>query len=122
MAHTFATVQDAADRLRAAGYLPSPEIASSAFLADRLEKPILVEGPAGVGKTELARAFATATGRTLIRLQCYEGLDETKALYEWGKARQLLSTQLLKAKTGEAFAGAATIAEPADRTGQTDGA
>ena len=95
MAHTLQSVQDASDRLRAVGYLPSPEIAASAFLSDRLEKPILVEGPAGVGKTELARALAQATGRTLLRLQCYEGLDESKALYEWEYAIQLLYTQLL---------------------------
>src|SRR5436305_13730325 len=115
MAHTFATVQDAADRLRAAGYLTSPEIASSAFLADRLEKPILVEGPAGVGKTELARAFAAATGRTLLRLQCYEGLEEAKALYEWEYAKQLLYTQLLKDKIAETIAGALTLAQAAER-------
>src|SRR5207249_1073927 len=101
VAHSLESVQDAADRLRSVGYLPSPEIASSAFLADRLEKPILVEGPAGVGKTELARALAQATGRTFLRLQCYEGLDESKALYEWEYAKQLLYTQLLKDKIAE---------------------
>src|SRR5437879_5990163 len=105
MAHALQSVQEAADRLRGAGYLASPEIASSAFLADRLEKPILVEGPAGVGKTELARALAQATGRTLLRLQCYEGLDESKALYEWEYAKQLLYTQLLKDKIAETIAG-----------------
>jgi MoxR-like ATPase len=115
MAQGFSSVQDAADRLKAVGYLPSPEIASSAFLADRLEKPILVEGPAGVGKTELARAFALATGRTLLRLQCYEGLDEAKALYEWEYAKQLLYTQLLKDKIAETIAGAQTLAEAAER-------
>jgi MoxR-like ATPase len=77
MAHALQSVQDADLRLRSAGYLPSVEIASSAFLADRLEKPILVEGPAGVGKTELARALAQGTSRKLLRLQCYEGLDES---------------------------------------------
>ena len=115
MAQSLDSVQDAADRLRAVGYLPSPEIASSVFLADRLEKPILVEGPAGVGKTELARAFALATGRTLLRLQCYEGLDEAKALYEWEYAKQLLYTQLLKDKIAETIAGAGTLAEAAER-------
>src|SRR5947208_11763261 len=115
MAHALQSVEDAADRLRSAGYLPSPEIASSAFLADRLEKPILVEGPAGVGKTELARALAQATGRTLLRLQCYEGLDESKALYEWEYAKQLLYTQLLKDKIAETIAGAQTLAQAAER-------
>ncbi len=115
MAHALESVQDAGDRLRAAGYLPSPEIASSAFLADRLEKPILVEGPAGVGKTELAKALAQATGRTLLRLQCYEGLDEAKALYEWEYAKQLLYTQLLKDKIAETIAGAGTLSEAAER-------
>jgi MoxR-like ATPase len=120
MAHTLESVQDADARLRAAGYLPSAEIASSAFLADRLEKPILVEGPAGVGKTELARALATATGRTLLRLQCYEGLDESKALYEWEYAKQLLYTQLLKDKIAETIAGAQTLAQAADRIAGAD--
>ncbi len=115
MAQALQSVQDAADRLRAANYLPSPEIASSVFLADRLEKPILVEGPAGVGKTELARALAQATGRVLLRLQCYEGLDESKALYEWEYAKQLLYTQLLKDKIAETIAGASTLSQAAER-------
>jgi MoxR-like ATPase len=96
------------------GYLTSKEIATSLFLADRLEKPVLVEGPAGVGKTELAKAMAAAQGRVLIRLQCYEGLDESKALYEWEYAKQLLYTQLLKEKVSEATAGARTLAEAVD--------
>src|SRR3954464_9727788 len=115
MAHALDSVQDAADKLRSVGYLPSPEIASSVFLADRLEKPILVEGPAGVGKTELAKALAQATGRTFLRLQCYEGLDEPKALYEWEYAKQLLYTQLLKDKIAETIAGAQTLAQAAER-------
>ena len=115
MSELFQSVQDAEARLRAVGYLPSTEIATSAFLADRLEKPILVEGPAGVGKTELARALALATGRTLLRLQCYEGLDEAKALYEWEYAKQLLYTQLLKDKIAETIAGAGTLKEAAER-------
>ncbi|TMA22781.1 MAG: MoxR family ATPase [Deltaproteobacteria bacterium] len=112
---SLASVQDAEARLRSVGYLPSTEIATSVYLADRLEKPVLVEGPAGVGKTELARAFGQATGRTLIRLQCYEGLDESKALYEWEYAKQLLYTQLLKDKIAETIAGASTLREAADR-------
>jgi MoxR-like ATPase len=110
----FASVDDASDRLTSAGYLPSKEIATSVFLADRLEKPILVEGPAGVGKTELAHAFAAAAGRALVRLQCYEGLDEAKALYEWEYAKQLLYTQLLAGRIGDAVRGAPTLAAAAD--------
>jgi len=112
---SLASVQDAEARLRSVGYLPSAEIATSVYLADRLEKPVLVEGPAGVGKTELARAFAQSTGRTLVRLQCYEGLDESKALYEWEYAKQLLYTQLLKDKIAETIAGTSTLREAADR-------
>jgi MoxR-like ATPase len=86
----FADVADVTKRLSAAGYLPDHQIATTVFLADRLGKPLLVEGPAGVGKTELAKAMAAATGAELIRLQCYEGLDEARALYEWNYKKQLL--------------------------------
>ena len=79
----FSSVGDVEKRLSEAGYLPDAQIATTVFLADRLGKPLLVEGPAGTGKTELAKALATATSSELIRLQCYEGLDESKALYEW---------------------------------------
>jgi MoxR-like ATPase len=82
-----------ADALRGADYLPDDRIAQVVFLADRLGKPVLVEGPAGVGKTELAKSMAKVTGRDLIRLQCYEGLDEAKALYEWNYKKQLLRIQ-----------------------------
>ncbi|MFE7189315.1 AAA family ATPase [Kitasatospora sp. NPDC057541] len=86
----FESVADTAARLAEAGYLASTELATTVFLADRLGKPLLVEGPAGVGKTELAKAVA-ATGRArLVRLQCYEGIDEARALYEWNHAKQLL--------------------------------
>ena len=111
---------DALARLEATGYLASTEIATAAFLADRLEKPILVEGPAGVGKTEFARAMAAALGRPLFRLQCYEGLDEAKALYEWEYSKQLLYTQILRDKLGEALAGTTTLAEAADRIAAGD--
>ncbi len=93
MAFRFADTAEVEARLAAAGYLPNPMIAGVVFLADRLEKPILAEGPAGVGKTELAKALAAATGARLIRLQCYEGLDESKALYEWNYKKQLLRIQ-----------------------------
>jgi MoxR-like ATPase len=109
------SVDDAAAALARAGYLPSRDIATAVFLADRLEKPVLVEGPAGVGKTELARAFAEATGRPLVRLQCYEGLDEARALYEWEYGKQLLYAQLLSGRVGDAVRGAASLAEAADR-------
>jgi MoxR-like ATPase len=86
----FTSVDEVGRRLAAAGYLTSTAIATTVFLADRLGKPLLVEGPAGVGKTELARAVATATNSQLVRLQCYEGIDEARALYEWNHAKQLL--------------------------------
>jgi MoxR-like ATPase len=87
------SIADVADGLRAAGYLPGESTALVAFLATKLGKPILVEGPAGVGKTELAKALARYLDRTLVRLQCYEGLDEAKALYEWNYRKQLLRIQ-----------------------------
>ncbi len=96
-------------------YIASDEIATILFLAQRLQKPLLAEGPAGVGKTELAKALAGATGYELIRLQCYEGLDETKALYEWEYAKQLLYTQLLRDKLQETLSGTQTLTEAADR-------
>ncbi|MFB8040156.1 AAA family ATPase [Streptomyces hydrogenans] len=86
----FGSVDEVAERLAATGYLASPAIATTVFLADRLGKPLLVEGPAGVGKTQLAKAVTEATGARLIRLQCYEGVDEARALYEWNHAKQLL--------------------------------
>ncbi|MET9692628.1 MoxR family ATPase [Streptomyces sp. NPDC006514] len=89
----FSAVADVRERLAVTGYLADESIATTAFLADRLGKPLLVEGPAGVGKTELAKAVATATGADLVRLQCYEGLDEARALYEWNYKKQLLRIQ-----------------------------
>jgi MoxR-like ATPase len=92
----FASVEDTATRLGAAGYLTDHAIATTVFLADRLGKPLLIEGPAGVGKTELAKSVAIATNSELIRLQCYEGLDEARALYEWNYKKQLLRIQASK--------------------------
>src|ERR671917_368190 len=94
------TVDDVAQGLRSVGYLPSGSAALVSFLAARLGKPVLVEGPAGVGKTELAKALAKYLGRELIRLQCYEGLDEAKSLYEWNYRKQLLRIQAEAAGTG----------------------
>ncbi len=89
----FASPADAGTRLHDTGYLADGATATTAYLAGRLEKPLLVEGPAGVGKTELAKAVARATGADLVRLQCYEGLDEARALYEWNYKKQLLRIQ-----------------------------
>ncbi len=96
-------------------YIASDEIATTVFLQQQLGKPLLCEGPAGVGKTELAKAIAAATGRELIRLQCYEGLDETKALYEWEYAKQMLYTQLLRDKLQQTLGDSKSLAEAADR-------
>ena len=89
----FDSVAQVEERLRDQGYICDRKIATVVFLAYKLEKPVLVEGPAGVGKTELAKALSRATERRLIRLQCYEGLDEAKALYEWNYRKQLLRLQ-----------------------------
>jgi MoxR-like ATPase len=93
MAERFESVQTVRDGLRDVGYLADDGIAGVAFLADRLDKPVLVEGPAGTGKTQLAKSMAEMSGARLIRLQCYEGLDESKALYEWNYKKQLLRIQ-----------------------------
>lgn len=116
---TSARFFDSPEELKAALnsqlYIASDEIATILYLSQQLGKPLLTEGPAGVGKTELAKALSAATGRELIRLQCYEGLDETKALYEWEYAKQLLYTQLLRDKLQDTLSQAPTLAEAADR-------
>ncbi len=103
------------DALTQQHYIPSTKIATVLYLAEQLGKPVLAEGPAGVGKTELAKVWAAATGRRLIRLQCYEGLDETKALYEWEYAKQMLYTQLLRDKLTELLTGSTSLAQAADK-------
>lgn len=112
---TFQSAQDLKVALGEQQYIASDEIATIMYLSQQLGKPLLTEGPAGVGKTELAKAIASATGRELIRLQCYEGLDETKALYEWEYAKQLLYTQLLRDRLQETLQGTKSLTEAADR-------
>jgi MoxR-like ATPase len=97
----FTSPSDVADRLAAVRYLTDPATATTVYLAATLEKPLLIEGPAGVGKTQLAKAVAEATGAGLIRLQCYEGLDEARALYEWNYKKQLLRIQAGAAASAE---------------------
>jgi MoxR-like ATPase len=119
-ASMFASIDDVIQQFAAQHYICSRRIATVVYLATHLEKPILVEGPAGVGKTELAKVVAGALGLHLIRLQCYEGLDEAKALYEWEYAKQLLYTQILKDKISEVIGGAASLREAVDRIAVQD--
>lgn len=103
------------DRFAEQGYMATSAIAMAVYLGHALQKPILVEGPPGVGKTELAKASASVLQVPLIRLQCYEGLDESKALYEWKYGKQLLYTQILKDKLGDLMKGTHTLAESVSR-------
>ena len=116
----FKSVEDVREQLFQQGYLSNHRISTVVYLAQQLEKPVLIEGPAGVGKTELAKVVAASLGRELIRLQCYEGLDEAKALYEWEYSKQLLYTQILKDRFAESMAGAKTVHEAADRVAAED--
>lgn len=116
----FKSVEDVIQQLGDQEYLCDKQIATVVYLAQQLDKPVLVEGPAGVGKTELAKVVADALGRELIRLQCYEGLDEAKALYEWEYSKQLLYTQILKDKVSETIADSESLGDAAERVGQQD--
>src|SRR4051795_827921 len=98
----FGSAAEVGERLSGVGYLTDAATATTVFLADRLGKPLLVEGPAGVGKTELAKAVAEIAGAELIRLQCYEGVDESRALYEWNHAKQLLRISAGRDETWDA--------------------
>jgi MoxR-like ATPase len=111
----FKSVEHVQDALEAADYICSKTIATVVFLSQATQKPVLVEGPAGVGKTELSKAVARSLGRELIRLQCYEGLDESKALYEWEYAKQLLYTQMMKEKINDVISGSTSLTEAVDR-------
>ncbi len=116
----FRSIEDVIERLAERQYICSRRIATVVYLATELEKPILIEGPAGVGKTELAKVISAALDLDLIRLQCYEGLDEAKALYEWEYAKQLLYTQILKDKIGEILQESATLDDAVDRIARQD--
>ena len=116
----FASIEDVIERFARLQYIASRTIGTVVYLASHLKKPVLVEGPAGVGKTELAKVVAQALGHDLIRLQCYEGLDEAKALYEWEYAKQLLYTQILKDKISEVLGGARSLREAVDKIASED--
>jgi MoxR-like ATPase len=117
----FQSVEEVQQLFKDARYIANRRISTVVYLAERMGRPVLVEGPAGVGKTELAKVLSEVTGRPLIRLQCYEGLDEGKALYEWKYAKQLLYTQLLRERIGELIADAPSLPEAVTRiAGQDD--
>lgn len=117
----FRSVDDVIAGFGAQKYICNKNVATVVYLGTTLQKPILVEGPAGVGKTELGKVLADALGMELIRLQCYEGLDEAKALYEWEYAKQLLYTQILKEKIGDILQGSQTLQEAVDCVAKQDG-
>jgi len=120
MVDLFDSISRIQKGLEGTGYICSQQIATTLYLAFHLDKPILVEGPAGVGKTELAKASAVFLGLPLIRLQCYEGLDESKALYEWKYGKQLLYTQILKDRLNDILQGSGTLAESVSKLRQHD--
>src|SRR5918995_1270038 len=117
----FQSVDQVIAGFGAQNYICNKNLATVVYLGICLQKPILVEGPAGVGKTELGKVLAGSLGMELIRLQCYEGLDEAKALYEWEYAKQLLYTQILKEKIGEVLQEAQTLQQAVDHIANQDG-
>ncbi|GAA1004741.1 MoxR family ATPase [Streptomyces thermogriseus] len=116
----FASVDEVVERFAEHGYIADRRLATTVFLLTRLDKPVLLEGPAGVGKTELAKTLAAVTGRRLLRLQCYEGQDESRALYEWDYGKQLLYTQMLRDKIGDLTADAPDLASAVQRIEEQD--
>ncbi|MFD1657734.1 AAA family ATPase [Streptomyces caeni] len=116
----FTSVENVTERFADHGYIADRRLATTVFLLTRLDKPVLLEGPAGVGKTELAKTLAAATGRRLLRLQCYEGQDESRALYEWDYGKQLLYTQMLRDKIGDLTADAPDLASAVQRIEEED--
>jgi MoxR-like ATPase len=116
----FSSIDEVIERFTKGNYIASRRIATVIYLACAMQKPVLVEGPAGVGKTDLAKVLATSLDHELIRLQCYEGLDEGKALYEWEYAKQLLYTQILKDKISEVLVGTQGLAQAVDRIASED--
>jgi MoxR-like ATPase len=116
----FQSIDEVIDRFASNNYIASRRIATVVYLATAMGKPVLVEGPAGVGKTDLAKVLAASLSYDLIRLQCYEGLDEGKALYEWEYAKQLLYTQILKDKISEVLVGTKGLTEAVDRIASED--
>ena len=118
----FGAIEDVTSAFKKEKYICSKEISTVIYLAQEMQKPVLIEGSAGVGKTSIAAVWAAAAGTDLIRMQCYEGLDESKALYEWEYAKQILYTQILKEKINEVLSDCANLREAVDRIHRQDDA